>query len=657
MIENVDFSFVASSNKVVLTLDPAYFARVEGVTLSLSAKDIRDMRNNKSNVEKWTAFVRRNALQWGTEPVYISMEEGESRNFTARISNSGGTTVSYSVENLPSWLSITNGVGNLAPLASRDLTFTVVPGVNIGSYEAAIGLTSGNGVVEALGAQLKVSGAHPGWKVDPNSFEGFMTITGQIKINDVFSENTENILAAFIGDKCVGTASLTYVSPSNAFFVFSSIHGNTGDNGEPVTFKLWDASTGRIFPKVDVSDAVTFSPGTILGSPASPVIFNALDTYEQIITLRSGWNWVSSNILSDNPAVLEQVKTSLGTAGVMVKGKDDFIQRSPLTWLGKLDNISETSMYLVNVNRDVSLSIQGSLADPATSSISIDKGWNWIGYIPQFSLPVQNALAGINARSGDIVKDQNSYAIYLGNGIWAGTLTFMRPGDGYMYHSGSDAVQTLVYPSQSSQTQHAMAAPPAEPHWTVNTNAYSNTMTITAIVMEDGEELANDQLEIAAFSGTECRGSVLMQYVPSIDKVVAFLTVYGDGGEDMKLKVYNHETEEEYTVNNTALTFSANAMHGMPDFYIVDVELDATPIRVPQLAGANGVRAIHNGINLTAQNNAVIEVYNLNGKQVYWQQFGGGAYSVPLGHLPKGIYVVKAQFGSEQKIVQVPVID
>ncbi|MDR3000665.1 MAG: hypothetical protein LBU89_05320 [Fibromonadaceae bacterium] len=581
-VESVPFSYVASNNKIVFTIDPAYFARVEGSTLTLAVKDVRDMRDNKSNTEQWTAFVRRNALQWDREPVYMSMEEGESRSFTAKITNTGGTTVSYSVENLPSWLSIVNSVGNLAPMASRDLTFVVVPGVNIGNYEATIGLTSGNGITEALSVQLKVSGKRPNWIVNPNDFEGSMSITGRIEINGVLSENTENVLAAFIGDQCVGTASLTYISPSNAYFVFSNVYGNAAHNNQPVTFKLWDASTGRIYPKVETSVSnIRFTPTSVLGSPLNPVIFNALDAYEQIITLRKGWNWVSSNVLSDNPSILDQTKSSLGNAGVMVKGQNSYIQQQS-SWIGTLGSISEKSMYLINVNRDISLSLQGNHANPATS-IGIHKGWNWIGYIPQHSLSVQSALAGINAQTGDIIKSQNSYAVYLGNGIWAGTLTFMQAGNGYMYHSNNAATQSLVYPSQASQqTQSApmmaMAAPPTEPYWQVDPSDFSNSMTVTSIVMQGSKELRSAEIEIGAFSGEECRGSALLQYVPSEDKYVGFLVVHGEGSEEIKLKVYDHAEGKEHKANNAAINFLANTIYGTPDFYVVNIEENATQL-------------------------------------------------------------------------------
>jgi uncharacterized repeat protein (TIGR02543 family) len=80
-----------------------------------------------------------------------------------------------------------------------------------------------------------------------------------------------------------------------------------------------------------------------------------------------------------------------------------------------------------------------------------------------------------------------------------------------------------------------------------------------------------------------------------------------------------------------------------------------TPIHSLQLATSNQVTQIYNGINLQAKSNAVIEIFSLKGDLIWRQNFSGGVYTVSLGHLPKGVYIVKTSFGSEKKILRVPV--
>jgi len=79
-----------------------------------------------------------------------------------------------------------------------------------------------------------------------------------------------------------------------------------------------------------------------------------------------------------------------------------------------------------------------------------------------------------------------------------------------------------------------------------------------------------------------------------------------------------------------------------------------TPI-LPQIATNNLLTQTRSGLNLTAKTNATIEVYNLNGKLISKQNYIAGSHSISFGHLPKGMYIVKATFGSEKQVLRVPV--
>jgi hypothetical protein len=83
---------------------------------------------------------------------------------------------------------------------------------------------------------------------------------------------------------------------------------------------------------------------------------------------------------------------------------------------------------------------------------------------------------------------------------------------------------------------------------------------------------------------------------------------------------------------------------------------EPTPIiRLPQIASSNHITQIKNGINLMAANRAVVQIYGLDGNLIQKQNFKSGVYSISLTHLPKGIYIAKASFGSETKILRVVV--
>ena len=58
-----------------------------------------------------------------------------------------------------------------------------------------------------------------------------------------------------------------------------------------------------------------------------------------------------------------------------------------------------------------------------------------------------------------------------------------------------------------------------------------------------------------------------------------------------------------------------------------------------------------NGITLTANTTAKVAVYNLSGKLISQQNYNAGNHSISLGHLPKGMYIVKASQGGGKEIL------
>jgi hypothetical protein len=575
------------------------------------------------------------------------MPQNNLQSFKATIVNRSGENTNYYIENVPDWLTVDARSGSLRPLTNKELTFTVSKAINVGYYETAIELRGDNNVRETLPVMLKITGSRPDWSVNPGDFKHSMNITGQIKIAGVFQEDTDDLLAAFIGERCVGLTSPIFSESNNAYFTFATIYGNDEHNNQPLSFKLWDASTGRIYPKIETSIAdLRFSPSTLKGSLANPVIFNALNVAEQIIPLQNGWNWISINVMNDNPSILNQMKSSLTYTGIMIKGQDEYLQQP--NWMGTLtSSISEKSMYKVNTNSGHTLLVEGKYADPSKTAIAINEGWNWIAYVPSFSLPVKSALAGVNAQVGDIIKGQTDYALYSGAGGWIGSLTTMEPGKGYMYFSDNATSKTLIYPSESSaafRSSSEFRASTVAPKWSVNNkNRFSGSMTVTAIVVNDNLEMQSENVEIAAFSGNDCRGSAFLQYEKALERYICYLMVYGEGGEEIRLRVYDHGTNKEYAANNSPMTFIMDNIYGSPNLYIVAIGTTTNINNEPHIAQVtiypNPV-SDYLYISREQENIDILVVTDLIGRNILLEKdFKAGAINV--SSLAKGTYLLR----------------
>jgi len=76
---------------------------------------------------------------------------------------------------------------------------------------------------------------------------------------------------------------------------------------------------------------------------------------------------------------------------------------------------------------------------------------------------------------------------------------------------------------------------------------------------------------------------------------------------------------------------------------------------LPGVVFGNFATVSKNTISLQVQNSAILEIYNLNGKPEKTLNFASGAHSVSLNGMPKGMYIVKASFGSEKQILRIVV--
>jgi hypothetical protein len=258
--------------------------------------------------------------------------------------------------------------------------------------------------------------------------------------------------------------------------------------------------------------------------------------------LTNGWNWWSTYIELNGNDGLAQLENSLGSHGMMIKSRENgFVEpynvNGTISWYGNLTSICNEQMYMIRTDAACQAAVTGQAASPANHSVTLNPGWNWIGFMGQQPVSVGAAMSGVTPEGDDVLKGRNSYATYYaGDGNWYGTLNTLEPGQGYMYQSNSNAAQTLTYNTgRAGDTganltpEHNVFRPAADNH--------AHNMTVTAVVEADGAELRSGLYELAAFVGDDCRGSVKLIHVEALDRYVAFLTVFGEPDEPLAFRL------------------------------------------------------------------------------------------------------------------------
>ena len=234
-----------------------------------------------------------------------------------------------------------------------------------------------------------------------------------------------------------------------------------------------------------------------------------------------------------------------------------------------------------------------------------------------------------------------------------------------MYNSNASASKTFYYPSAPAKSPIVEYQTSYELKQTHQFGRYRGNMTVTAIVVKNNAEVLGDHLEIQAFCGNECRGSVLMGYEEILDRYLGFLMIHGEGNEIITLKVYDHLTGKEYAAENAPFRFVMDEIvGGLEKPYVVDlgaeaVGIDDNPSNLQaitiypnpvkdQLTIDNGQLIIDNG-QLTIDNGALrYEIYDVMGRLHNCQlSIINYQLSVNVSGLAKGLYMLKITCNDE----------
>ena len=279
----------------------------------------------------------------------------------------------------------------------------------------------------------------------------------------------------------------------------------------------------------------------------------AVATITQTTPLVAGWNWFSPNV----DITLDDLKAALFNAipnsTIQINSKEQYTNFIGNRWRGTMYSIDVAQMYLIKVGADCEISLEGMPINPAEHSITIAPGDNWIGFPYSEDMSVSDAFMGF-AQMGDVIISQTVSAVYDGS-QWRGSLTDLKPGQGYIYRSAETSERTFTFPDGNFTSAQAQES---ESHWAdFDYHQYKLNEPVFAFVQIDGDDISASYnnwqyLEVAAFAGDECRGHAFL-----VDNTETFsdplpvleLPIYYDGNatvEPVTFRLYDHQKNIEY---------------------------------------------------------------------------------------------------------------
>ena len=219
-----------------------------------------------------------------------------------------------------------------------------------------------------------------------------------------------------------------------------------GDFHRPIKGGTWTlqlTKDGYITQEINVTvtDGQESNVGTINLVPENIPVF------EETFTFTSDWNWWSPNV----DITLEALETALGDNGITITDKNGkYTSNSEFGWGGSLQKLGITvgSMYKVKTTQACSVTVEGTIVDPAEYPITLTPGLNWVGFIGTDEMDLNTAFGNLTPTNLDYIQTKTGGATYYEVlGAWRGSVNTLHPGEGFIYKSKASENKTFVYPS------------------------------------------------------------------------------------------------------------------------------------------------------------------------------------------------------------------
>ena len=354
----------------------------------------------------------------------------------------------------------------------------------------------------------------------------------------------------------------------------------------------------------------------------------------QTTSIGAGWSWFSSYIDAEDLLSQMEEDIALTSSTAMIKGQNNYTSYGDGMWAGQLNAVNNEEMVLV-LSQGAELTLTGPLANPEEHPITLNAGWNWIGFISAEPMTTSEALANLTPGNNDMIKSQTAFASYNGTtGEWTGLYT-LTPGEGYLYlHNGEPA--TLIYATGS---KGIVEETPSERYWKGNHNSFPTNLTM--MVSLDGNEFAMSEgsHEVGAFVNGECRGSARLQKIG--DQYIALLTVTGDNGEEVSFQLYDVTTGTEYAQAAVErINFQSNDIYGSlanpMTLHFTNTGIGETSQQISLFPNP-----ATDHVTVQCQEMRQINIWSLTGQVLLQKEVNADETQVQLSQMAKGLYLME----------------
>lgn len=387
---------------------------------------------------------------------------------------------------------------------------------------------------------------------------------------------------------------------------------------------------------------VAASNGSCYSEPSLLYHVVLTDRIDLALNLQEGWNWISTNLsdnnMKDAKKFLEPVANHVNR---LVGINTELINDPQYGFVGQLTTLAPQQGYKLNMSQTTTHTWSGATAKPEITTVSLHKGWNWIGYVPMVGQGLGDALSELEASENAVIKCEDDFATFAG-GQWIGSLDELVPGHGYMYYSDKD--QTFTYPAKRAfvvtdallSRRHAATMARAAAPWSYNEYQYPDNTTMIARLNINGAAAMEGTYTVGAFCGDECRG--IGKWVNGL----LFITVHGTlgTGNNISFKAVENISGHEFSVSET-VPFSGQLLGTYSSPFTLNANGSPTAIEAVDANYTIYPKPLRSRmyINGPTENIKSVHILSTNGSKVISVE-GYNGNGIDVGQLTPGVYVI-----------------
>ncbi len=608
LLTNLPFNWTYQESELLINIK-AQPREINKRTMHLTVRDVEDLNGNRlPSPITWTVYADLNSIGWDERMLQVSMdyESSSEVKMPIVISNQTGMTRQYTIDRLPKWLSVSPTQGTLEAEEKKTVVFTVTELLKPGIHNHVVYLTDDQGLSAPLLVEVEVTTECPYAEPATGKYPFNMSLCGHVKIGDVFDSDPNDKVIAVYNNECIGMANVHFDNITNKSKVYLTIFGDDRMNGKQIYFRLWQASTGKMY-NLSASQNILFAHGYVYGCDnGNPILLTAGGSVTQNIALHTGWNWISTHLdLSASKGALNTCITATNpwSEADLIKNpatrQFSAYDESKNAFVGSLEALHYSQIYMMHVAQENTLQVAGEKlsADSMYVLVRGDGQWSAMPYLIDDPVSVTKALADYydDASQGDLIKAHNRFAYFSEDKKWEGDLTSLRPGEGYLFRRLAPGNREIKFFRSSSNAPKRAKSQESGVKTLFSNPAAATNMTMIATLdlsgCRDSEMPGSHEIRVYVADELACVASPMDS--------LYFLTIQSDKIGELRFEMDGETMVPEIGTIN----YSANAHHGTLKAPIVLRKTD--PVGVYKVLENNHVVIIRNN-----------EKYDVTGKKI-----------------------------------------